>query len=383
MKRNERTVFIINVLLISSAIIILFVPNLQSTLKITIETLIFTIFAIATRLLLKRHKVNKSYSRIAIKSVTIVLIASLIIGFNLGLLVGFTRTFFPPVGNTFLFGLLPTTIIIVATEYMRKTFLDSVFDNKLLTVFITIVLITVCLSAELNISTIDSVESGFIAFSTVILPIIADNLLATYLVKRAGMKPALIYRLARALYLYILPIAPNFSQYLYSVMWVIVPYFCYLLTRRDLPEDVVKKGGEIEKVTLKRHHYSILAIPVMAILITLIVLVSGILRYKMIAIATSSMSPVFDRGDAVIYDKEENLEVGDVLAFEHEGKIMTHRIIKVSEHNSQKTYFTKGDANNTADNYEIGENSVLGKVSLVIKYIGLPTVLFNETIGNI
>ena len=62
---------------------------------------------------------------------------------------------------------------------------------------------------------------------------------------------------------------------------------------------------------------------------------------------------------------------------------MTHRIIKVSEHNSQKTYYTKGDANNTADNYEIGENSVLGKVSLVVKYIGLPTVLFNETIGNI
>ena len=384
MKRNEKTIFIINVSLISSAIIILFIPNLQSTLKTILETLIITFFAIVTSLLLKKHKTNKSYSKIAAKSITIVLIASLIIGFNLGLIIGFTRTFFPPIGNTLLFGFFPTIIIIVAVEFIRKSLLDNAFDKKFLIVFITVALTIVCISAEINIFTINSIEDGFIITSTVILPIIADNMLSTYLVKRAGIKPALIYRLSRGLYLYVLPIAPNFSQYLYSVMWVIVPFLCYYLTKRDLPEEIVKRGGKIEKTIFsKKHHYAILALPVVAILVTLTILVSGVLRYKMIAIATGSMAPVFERGDAIIYDKEGELEAGDVLAFKHEGKIIAHRIIKISEHDTRKTYYTKGDANNTTDKYAIEENAVLGKVLFVIKYIGFPTVLFNETIGNI
>ena len=384
MKRNEKTIFTINVLLISSAIAILSIPNLQSTLKTILETLIIATFAIAASLLLKKRKVNKSYSKIAAKSVTIVLFASLIVGFNLGLFIGFTRTFFPPIGNTLLFGFFPTVIMIIAVEVMRKSFLDNIYDNKFLTIFVTIVLIIVCISAEFNIFTIDSIETGFIVTCTIILPIVAENILSTYLVKRAGIKPALIYRLSRGLYLYVLPIAPNFSQYLYSVMWVIVPFFCYYLAKRDLPEEITKRGGEIEKaISFKNHHYAILAFPIIAILITLTILVSGILRYKMIAIATGSMVPVFERGDAIIYDKEGEPEIGDVLAFVHDGKVVTHRIIKISEHNTRKTYYTKGDANNTADNYEIEENAVLGKAILVIKYIGLPTVLFNETIGNI
>ena len=103
----------------------------------------------------------------------------------------------------------------------------------------------------------------------------------------------------------------------------------------------------------------------------------------MIAVASGSMSPTFDRGDAVIYDKEAELEVGDVMAYALGGRIITHRITKIEEGDDGKIYHTKGDANMSPDNYEVMESLVLGKVSTIIKYIGLPTVWFNETIGNI
>jgi signal peptidase I len=381
MKRNEKAVVAICTLLIILAIIVFSISGFGSTLKIIIVTLVALILAFFSHFIFGKRKSNKSYSKIATKSTIIVLAASLIVGFNLGLLIGFTRTFFPPAGNTLWFGFFPTIVIIVSTELLRKAILDSAFDNKYLVFFVTIALAVFGISAEVNMFTIDSVETGFIVVSTVVFPIIAESFLATYLVKRAGITPDLVYRLSRGLYLYVLPIAPNFSQYLYSVMWVVVPFLVYLLVKRDLPEEVVKQGGQIEKARTRDFRFSILALPSLAILVTLTILVSGIFRYKMIAIATNSMAPTFERGDAVVYDKEVEPEIGDVLAFVHEGKIITHRIIKISERTNGKVYYTKGDANNTSDNYEIREDLVLGKVSYVVKYIGFPTVLFNEIAG--
>ncbi|MBR6505878.1 signal peptidase I [Candidatus Saccharibacteria bacterium] len=362
---------------------VLSISSLGNALKNIIVALVALAFAIFLRIYLKKRKDNKNYSNIAAKSTIIILIASLIVGFNLGLLVGFTRTFFPPIGNTFLFGLLPTIVAIVSTEIIRKIILDNAFNNKYLISIITAAIAFFGISAEINIFTIDSVETGFIIICTIVLPIIAENLLATYLSRRAGITPSLIYRLSRGLYLYILPIAPNFSQYLYSVMWVTVPFLIYILVKRDLPEEVVKRGGKVEKPKSNNRRFSILAFPSMAVLITLTILVSGVFRYKMIAIASNSMSPAFERGDAVVYNKDAELETGDVLAFVHEGKTITHRIVKILEYDTGKVYYTKGDANSTSDNYEIREDSVLGKVLYVVKYIGLPTVLFKEIIGDI
>lgn len=383
MKRNEKTIVIISALLIALAIVIILLQNVPSSLKIISQTSAIIVFALITRLILKPRKTNKSYAKIATKSVFIILIASTIVAFNLGLVIGFTRTFFPPTGDIFLYGFLPTTLMIVASEFFRKIIIDSAFENKKLIVFTTIALIFINIAAEINIFSINSFETGFIMVSTVIVPAIAEGLISSYLVKRAGMMPALAYRLSRGLYHYLLPIAPAFSQYLYSVMWTVLPFLIYRLVKKDMPEEVTKRGGEIEKVAGKRRRFSILTVPTVAILLTLVILVSGIFRYKMIAVASGSMFPTFDRGDAVIYDKEGELEEGDVLAFVREDRILTHRIIEIRKNGTEKIYRTKGDANEEPDGFEVKENTTLGKVSYIIKYIGLPTVLFNELIGNL
>ncbi len=384
MKRNEKTIVIISALLIILATAILFTPNISSTLKTILEIGLVALFVVIANNLLKPLKANRNYARVATKSVAIVLIATLIVSFNLGLILGFTRTFFPPNLEIFLFGILPTIGIILASEFLRKIIVGSAYDNKIMLTLITVGLAIVGLSVETHMGTINSIESAFIITCTAILPVLAESLLSTYMMKRAGMMPVLAYRLARGLYLFILPIAPEFGQYLFSVLWVVAPFLVYRLVRRDLPDDIIKQGGKIDKSknNIKRN-ISIITVPILVFLLTLTILISGIFRYKMIAIATGSMSPVFDRGDAVIYDKESELEEGDVMAFLHGGEIITHRIIKIEEDGKKKVYYTKGDANMTADNYEVVENLVLGKVTCVIKYIGLPTVWFNEAIGNL
>lgn len=384
MKRNEKTIVVISILLIVLATTILFVPNISSTLKTILQIGLLALFALVSNALLKPVKVNRGYAKIAAKAVAIILIAALIVGFNLGLIIGFSKTFFPPTAATFFLGFLPTLGLIVASEFLRKILVGSAYESKFMLALITIALAIVGIFAEISAVTISSIDVAFITTCTIILPILAEGSLSTYMMKRAGMAPTLMYRCARGLYLYILPIAPVFSQYLYSVMWVVVPFLIYRLVKRDLPDEIVKQGGKIDKSknNVKRN-FSILAIPTAMFIATAVVLISGILRFKMVAIASGSMAPTFDRGDAIIYDKEGELEVGDVMAFMHGGNIVTHRIVKIRENGKRKVYYTKGDANNTEDNYEVVENLVLGKVSLVVKYIGLPTVWFNEAVGNL
>ena len=44
----------------------------------------------------------------------------------------------------------------------------------------------------------------------------------------------------------------------------------------------------------------------------------------------------------------------------------------------KKYFYTKGDANNSLDNYVIGEEMIMGTINHYIPFIGYPTVLLNE-----
>ena len=90
------------------------------------------------------------------------------------------------------------------------------------------------------------------------------------------------------------------------------------------------------------------------------------------------MSPVYERGDAVIYEKidPDELKIGDIIAFSKERLVITHRIVEIRQSNG--TFKTKGDANNSVDLYEVKPSEVLGKVEFKIRYIGYPTLWIND-----
>ena len=119
--------------------------------------------------------------------------------------------------------------------------------------------------------------------------------------------------------------------------------------------------------------------PILAVLLVMIVLVSGFLKYKMIAVASGSMVPTYEKGDAVIYEKvnADQLQIGDILAFQKNDIIVTHRIVEIRK-NVRRVFITKGDANKSVDSYEVEASNVLGKVVFKVRYIGYPTVWINE-----
>ncbi len=106
-------------------------------------------------------------------------------------------------------------------------------------------------------------------------------------------------------------------------------------------------------------------------------LVAGIFKYQIMAIGSGSMEPQIYRGDAVVFAKvtgPEDIHVGEVLVFKHNGTYVTHRVKSIDKRGNGFRYVTKGDNNNDVDNFVVTDKDAVGIVKLRVKYIGFPTL---------
>ena len=93
------------------------------------------------------------------------------------------------------------------------------------------------------------------------------------------------------------------------------------------------------------------------------------------------MSPTFTKGSVVVVKKiknKEEIKIGDIAAYEYAGKIIVHRVIRITEIKGEKFYYTKGDSNQEEDNYKVEADKIIGVVDLALPLIGYPTVWLNE-----
>jgi signal peptidase len=81
-----------------------------------------------------------------------------------------------------------------------------------------------------------------------------------------------------------------------------------------------------------------------------------LLPYKGDAIQTGSMKPTIPPASLVIVGPG-HYGVGDVIAFHKQDFIVVHRLIAI---NSDGTYTTKGDANDTEDAIPISKSQIIG-----------------------
>lgn len=95
----------------------------------------------------------------------------------------------------------------------------------------------------------------------------------------------------------------------------------------------------------------------------------SIAGYTVFCITTGSMEPTYPVDTLILVKKTDpsEIKVGDVISFYSsdpalDGAVNTHRVTEVQVDGTQRTFKTKGDANNIADTYDTDANAVLGKV---------------------
>lgn len=107
-----------------------------------------------------------------------------------------------------------------------------------------------------------------------------------------------------------------------------------------------------------------------------------IFGYQFYTISSESMSPEINKGDIIVIKKCEPLEIeeGDIITFETNSEIVTHRVKKVNNINGKVSYITKGDSNEVEDTNYVYYEQIIGKKVNVISNLGNIVLLLNNKI---
>ena len=117
------------------------------------------------------------------------------------------------------------------------------------------------------------------------------------------------------------------------------------------------------------------------ILAVILFAIPTIVGYKPFVVVSGSMEPQIKVG-AIAYnntrEKVEDVKVGDVIVFKADKSFVTHRVVKI---NDNKTFTTKGDANETEDLAPVKFENFKGKTAFSIPYLGKLLKLVQTRIG--
>lgn len=116
--------------------------------------------------------------------------------------------------------------------------------------------------------------------------------------------------------------------------------------------------------------------------VALVLVVPYLFGYRPLAVLSGSMEPTYPVG-SVIFVKHvdpEEIAVGQAISFQMDsGAVATHRVVAISTQN--KTFTTKGDANNNQDN-PIAFKKLIGRASpTAIPLIGFISVYIRTPAG--
>lgn len=314
---------------------------------------------------------------------SIYLLIVLIIYYTLGLITGYART-----QNYYnIYGLinfiLPTILTIVISEFLRYQLLRKSEGNSKLIILTTILFILVDSTNAIYYANFSSGYSIFVFIGLTLVPNISKSVFSTYTSLKTGYKPVMFFNICFGIYKYLMPIIPNFNEYLQSVFSLaILAIITFILSKLLTDTNEIETNSKISR----RLDY-LLYIFEIAVAIVLIYLVSGYFKYYAIAIASNSMYPTFEKGSVAIIKKidasdYDKLEIGDIIAYDYDGRIIAHRIAKITKVDEDFYFYTKGDANDDIDNYPVREEMVRGTIDVYIPFIGYPTVLINELLND-
>lgn len=107
-------------------------------------------------------------------------------------------------------------------------------------------------------------------------------------------------------------------------------------------------------------------------------------NYQIMVVKSGSMKPTIKVGSVVVVKPEKDYQIGDIITFGPFSKNhppTTHRIYDIKISGGETFYITKGDANNAPDQKEISKKDIIGKVILIIPYVGYAIETVRKPVG--
>lgn len=330
--------------------------------------------------------IGKSYQKSKIKKEVIQYILIAVIIYILtymisGLFITFGNNPYFTTVKGFLINLWMFGTVIISKEYIRYRLINNVYENDKKEIAILVSLIYIIIEIGLNkyVNTKITLLFALKDICQNLIPLIAKNVLYSYISMKSDWKPASIYELFTKLYLWLSPILPNAPWIMVAIIETTIPTILFFYIRyANSKNSEIKSRQEIENVNPKN------SIPLVVLVILVIWFTIGVFPIKPIAIASGSMEKELYVGDVVIVKKcnANDIVNGDIIQYQMKGYTVIHRVIEKKQKNGEYYFTTKGDNNPSEDKESVKEDQVLGKVIFKVKYLGYPAIWLNIIQSN-
>lgn len=329
------------------------------------------------------EKDNYRYKKDVLLNIIIFLLMYYFITYFLGLFSGFVKSsyslsFINIIKNTF-----PVIALILISELMRYVLFNKTKRNLPCLIIGCLLFVMVDVNTMVHIYDVKTALGITKMICLVVFPSITKNIFLTYLTMKVGYKNGIIYRLITELSTYLLPIFPDFGEYINVLLKTVLPIAIMARLNNMFNYYSVRKIKDSRYNSRKLILYSVITFA----LLLIVVLTSGLFTYQALTIGSGSMSPAIEKGDVIVLKSMKNEEArkikkGDVLVYNHDNKIIVHRVIKKSNNGETISFKTKGDYNNAKDSWTVKQEDVIGIVKFRIRWIGMPTVALNELLNK-
>lgn len=302
-----------------------------------------------------------------------------------GLKLGFVYNIYTWNWDSILKIFLPVVLMIVGVEILRGQVIAKGHESQ------AVLILTVGLLAALEMIWVwpmYDLSLGQDVFELIVIsgfPVLLRGVLMTYVAYQYDYRTNIAYRLIMELPILALPIIPNINSYLTTMFRTgLLVVLMLILVRMHTSEKVEKSKPEEVKteaeLTWRRWLKHGMSGALIVVVLVYVALVSGIFKYHFLAVGSGSMEPNISRGDMILVEKTDAydaMDEGDVLVYRHDDVVMVHRIREIRQ-DEEFSFVTKGDANDTIDNWVVGQKDVIGVAKARIIAVGFPTLWLNE-----
>lgn len=387
--KNKKKIISIALLLIVGVFVFVYQTFLLKNYLKYADTLMAAGLIIVTFLgivLLGYHKDKPTYLKKEVMKVVLFQVSLYFtILYALGLVFGFLKNAYSLKFIAIVNNMLAPIFLVVASEILRYVIISNNkenkdFSSKFIIVMVTVALILVDISSQINIRMFTSNVRIFNLATSVMIPSLVKNIALSYLTYHVGYKASLLYRLVLDLYVYLVPIFPDLSDYVSSMLGIALPFLIYLYSSR-----IIGEYNNNNETVVKTNMFGISDIGLIVFTALLIGLISCKFPYYLLGIATGSMEPKIHVGDAILAHKvkdDNEVNVGDIIVYDNDGRKIVHRVFsKETNEEGNIVYVTKGDANGSDDGNNLLIADIEGKVLVTIPYIGMPSVWASDILN--
>ncbi len=299
-----------------------------------------------------------------------------------GLLVGFGHSPYSHSVRVLIQNLTWVFSSLVALELTRAYLLSALGRRRTVLMLAATALLFTFVSVSLaRITSLDTGAKATDFLGEMGFPLLAQNLLASYLALLGGPLPAIAYRGMLEAYEWLSPILPNLPWALTAFLGTVAPVIGFLAVR-----SVCEGAGaaETEGTPQPERKAAIGWVTVGIVAVGLTWFAIGLFPIYPVVTAGHSMDPTLHEGDLVIMREvsADGVDVGDIIQYEGEHKHVLHRVVEATGSGRNREFVTKGDGNNVADPQPVRAEAVRGEVLFYMPKLGYVGIGIKEVIGK-